>query len=182
MKQEGTEDYETRLLYDQHVLTDNDIHVLSSIYAIKWIYPGAMTPMSSRVRLTCVYSDLSTTISIHGGSIEKWRDGGWTLIDEFCDDREDFSTPEDARDRLLNYTQSFLLGVPLKKIAKNYNPTDNPAGTPKRKTSTMVGPKIRLVDFDGNRVKKPTNDKKDDTDPDNYNKKTDQDDPDFDWV
>jgi hypothetical protein len=46
----------------------------------------------------------------------------------------------------------------------------------------MVGPKIRLVDFDGNRVKKPTSDKKDDTDPDNYSKKTDQDDPDFDWV
>ena len=171
-------EYDYRLLYDQHCLTEEGVQVLSSIYALSYMYAGALSTSTARVRLTCIYSGEGNTLAIHGGSIEKWRDGGWSVIDEFCDDREDFNEIEDLRQRLLYQTQSFLLGLPMEAVDANYNPSPSkPSKKPPTKKPFKAG---KVADF---KTKKSTEENKKDGKPSNsYKKDPKKDNPDFDFI
>ena len=97
----STNDFTSKLLYDQTCKTEDDVNVLTTIYAILWTYPGALTQTTARIRITCIYSYDAEGMIVHGGTIEKWRNEGWSLIDEYYDDRAEFSSPELFRNRIL---------------------------------------------------------------------------------
>ena len=65
--------FESKLLYDQHSPSEEGTSVLSSVYAILWTYPGAVTKTSARIRTTIVYHKDGEMIVVLGGAIEKWR-------------------------------------------------------------------------------------------------------------
>ena len=167
-------EFNSKILYDQTCITEEGVNVLSTIYAVIWTYPGAMTSTSARIRLTCVYSYDKSIMSIHGGTIEKWRNEGWSLIDEYHDDRADFYTPHEFRDRLFKHTQSFLTGVVLTEIDHDYIPTDftmppaSPSSSDNKKKHCF-----KVLEYD---KKKSNPSKKKKTD------KTKLKDTDFDWV
>ena len=118
-------DFKTKMLYDQTCVTEEGVSVLSSIYAIAWTYPGALSQTTARIRLTCVFSYEGSSFVPHAATIEKWRNEGWSMLDEYHDDREYFVSPHDFRKRILKQTQSFLTGVPLDQIDIEYVPTED---------------------------------------------------------
>jgi len=174
-----TEEYTSRLLYEQHCVTEEGVKVLSSIHALSYMYPGALSKTTGRVRLTCIYTDMSSGITVHGGSIEKWRDGGWTLLDEYCDDRETFAEASEMRDRLLTFTKSFLLGLPLDLIDKDYNPA-MPPNDPKKANPRKIKSTGRVASTKGKKAQ--AEGQKESKKPNNYKKGHKKDDPDFDFV
>ena len=106
-------EYDTRLLYSQNYAADEGLFVSTDCYAVMWTYPQAITPTTTRVRLTYIYTKEGGGISPVQGILEQWKSEGWTVMDEFCDGYSDFSTPEDLRDHMMQMARSFLLGVPL---------------------------------------------------------------------
>ena len=106
-------EYDTRLLYSQSYSADEGLFVSTDCYAVMWTYPQALSPTTTRVRLTYIYTDESGGITPVQGIMEQWKSDGWTVMDEFCDGYSDFQTPEELRDHMMEMARSFLLGVPL---------------------------------------------------------------------
>lgn len=160
--------FSAKLLYDQFGAAEES-NVYTSVHSIAWVYPGANSQTTARLRLTCIYSGEGASMIVHTGLIEKWRNEGWTLIDEYYDAREDFIDIKDLRDRLLKHAESFLTGVPMKDLDENYNPSfkpDVPANDGTKK------PNLSVIEFEP-KSKKKEKDKK---------IKTDKTDTSFDWV
>ena len=105
-------EYETRLLYSQSYMADEAVNVATDIHAILWSYTG-VSPTTTRVRLTYIYTKEVKGISPVQGLIEQWKSEGWVVIDEFCDGYQDFVGIEDFRAHMLEMTRAFLLGVPF---------------------------------------------------------------------
>jgi len=106
-------EYDTRLLYSQNYSADEGLHVSTDCYAVMWTYPQAVTPTTSRVRLTYIYTKENGGISPVQGIMEQWKSEGWTVMDEFCDGYSDFTTAEELRDQMMQMVRAFLLGVPV---------------------------------------------------------------------
>tara|TARA_B100000424_G_scaffold209529_1_gene166875 strand:+ start:33 stop:626 length:594 start_codon:yes stop_codon:yes gene_type:complete len=106
-------EYDTRLLYSQNYAADEGLFVSTDCYAVMWTYPGALTPTTTRVRLTYIYTKEGGGIAPVQGIMEQWKSEGWTVMDEFCDGYSDFSTAEELRDQMMQMVRSFLLGVPI---------------------------------------------------------------------
>lgn len=106
-------EYDTRLLYSQSYAADEGLFVSTDCYAVMWTYPTAVTPTTTRVRLTYIYTKENGGISPVQGIMEQWKSEGWTVMDEFCDSYSDFAEPEELRDQMMQMVRSFLLGVPI---------------------------------------------------------------------
>jgi hypothetical protein len=172
-------DYDYRLLYDQHCLTEEGVQVLSSIYALSYTYPGALSRSTARLRITCIYAEDSGGMHINGGTIEKWRDGGWSTIDEYCDAREDFDEIESFRKRMLYQAQAFLLGVPMSTIDEDY--TSGPPYSPGGSKTKSSKPNLKIVKPDDEEPS-DTKGKKETKTSNNYKKDPKPDKPDFDFI
>jgi len=168
--------FATRILYDQACTTEEGVNVLTTIYAALWTYPGAITQTTARIRLTCIYTHDKGNMLVHGGTIEKWRNEGWSLIDEYHDDREDFLTPQEFRDRLLNHAHSFLMGISLTDVDKSYIPSDDFPYNPSNKPYDGT-PGLHVIDYN-----KKKNEKKDDKSKKDKTKNKGKDKNDFDWI
>ena len=106
-------EYDTRLLYSQNYAADEGLFVSTDCYAVMWTYPGAVSPTTTRVRLTYIYTKEGGGIAPVQGIMEQWKSEGWTVMDEFCDGYSDFTTAEELRDQMMQMVRSFLLGVPI---------------------------------------------------------------------
>ena len=106
-------EYDTRLLYSQSYSADEGLFVSTDCYAVMWTYPGAVSPTTTRVRLTYIYTKENGGIAPVQGIMEQWKSEGWTVMDEFCDGFTDFNEPEELRDQMMQMVRSFLLGVPI---------------------------------------------------------------------
>jgi hypothetical protein len=173
-------DFNCRLLYTQKssaVINEQEpVTVSSTIYAIKFMYPGATQHTTSRVRITCTYRD-TDQFEAHAGVIERWSDKGWIIMDDYTDDVLAFHTEKDFRKRLLDYAHSFIMGMPLEAIDKGYIPDNITSTTPRKSTAK------KLFDYKGKEHKKSKKTKEELKD--NYNpapSKKDDDDDDLDWI
>ena len=106
-------EYDTRLLYSQNYAADEGLCVSTDCYAVMWVYPGSVSPTTTRVRLTYIYTKEGGGIAPVQGIMEQWKSEGWTVMDEFCDGYSDFSTAEELRDHMMQMVRAFLLGVPM---------------------------------------------------------------------
>ena len=174
-------DFQSRMLYSQKssaIINEQDpVSVSSSVYAIRYLYPGASQHTTGRIRITCTYRE-NDQFEAHAGVIERWSDKGWLLVDDYTDDVFAFHAESDFRKRLLNYAHAFIMGVPLSVVDKGYIP-DYPTSPSPRKSTTK-----RLFDFE---TKTPTKTEKIKTPTkDNYDtgssKNDDDDDDDLDWL
>lgn len=138
-------DFEARMLYDQTCRTDEGLSVYTVIYAVLWTYPGAMSKTSARVKLSCVYAYEDGQVSIAAATIEKWRNEGWSLLDDYHDDRSEFYSVTEVRTRLLNQAKSFLMGIPLEKIDTSYSPDDP---QPEINDASEKKPNLSVIDFE----------------------------------
>ena len=136
-------DFETRLLYDQSCKTEEGMNVFTSMYAALWTYPGAMTKTTARIRLSCVYSYEGNSFHVIAATIEKWRNEGWSLLDDYHDTRRHHNDVLEVRDRLLNQAKSFLMGIPLEKIDDDYNPDDPHS----EEAADDIKPVLSIVEF-----------------------------------
>ena len=136
------------ILYEQVCSTEEDVSVFSTTYSVAYSYKAGIEPLSARIRLTCVYSFDNTGMVVHAGVIEKWTNTSWGLIEEYHDDRFSFSSPVKFRDRLLDHTKSFLLGVPLAQIDTDYeNATDVEASDENHEAETEDQPNENIISF-----------------------------------
>ena len=173
-------DFQSRLLYTQKssaIINEQEpVSVSSTIYAIRFLYPGASQHTTSRLRITCTYRE-TDQFEAHAGVIERWSDKGWLLMDDYTDDVLAFHSEEDFRKRMLDYAHAFIMGIPLSVVDKGYIPDAMPPTTPRKST-----PK-RLFDFE---TKSSNKTEKIKTEPkDNYDtgsSKIDDDDDDLDWL
>lgn len=172
-------DFQSRLLYRQKtsavINEEEPVTVSSTIYAIRYLYPGATQHTTSRIRITCTYRE-SGQFEAHSGVIERWSDKGWLLMDDYTDDLLAFHTEEEFRARMLGFTQSFVLGVPLAALDQNYIPDSF-----ERKKAFTAPKKILKTENKNSTVtfKSKKNTK------DSYNtdsSKKDDDDDDLDWL
>lgn len=171
-------EFQSRLLYTQKttaVVNEEDpVTVSSTIYAVRFMYPGASQHTTSRLRITCTYRE-SDQFEAHAGVIERWTDKGWILMDDYTDAVLAFHSEDEFRKRMLDYSQSFILGIPLTHVDKSYIPDLIPPTTPKktkRKFDTGVKETIKSEKI------KPKQ-------KDNYDtgsSKNDDDDDDLDWL
>jgi hypothetical protein len=175
-------DFQSRLLYKQKasavISEEEPVTVSSSIYAIRYMYPGATQHTTSRIRITCTYRD-SDQFEAHSGVIERWSDKGWLLMDDYTDSVLAFDSEEEFRTRMLDYTQSFVLGIPLFAIDKNYLPD-----TFERKKVSSVPKNIsnqKNKNSAGNLKSKQKQKDNYDSEP-LKNKDDDSDDDDLDWL
>ncbi len=106
-------EYDTRLLYSQNYAAEEGLFVATDMYAVMWTYPQAVSPTTTRVRLTYIYTKEAGAVSPVQGIMEQWKSEGWSVMDEFCDAYSDFRTAEDMRDYMMLMVKSFLLGVPI---------------------------------------------------------------------
>ena len=172
-------DFQSRLLYTQKstaVINEQEpVSVSSTIYAIRFMYPGASQHTTSRIRITCTYRD-TDQFEAHAGVIERWTDKGWILLDDYTDSVLAFHSEDEFRKRMHDYTHSFILGIPLSVIDKGYVPDLVPPTTPRKST-----PK-RLFDFETK--EKPKVKKTKPKTKDNYNTDSSKndDDDDLDWL
>jgi hypothetical protein len=173
-------EFQSRMLYTQKssaVINEQEpVSVSSTIYAIRFLYPGASQHTTSRLRITCTYRD-TAQFEAHAGVIERWSDKGWILLDDYTDDVLAFHSEAEFRKRMHDYAHSFILGIPLDVIDKGYVPDSKPPTMP-RKTK----PK-RLFEFETKETPKPEKIKHDPKD--NYDtgsSKNDDDDDDLDWL
>lgn len=176
-------EFQKRLLYTQKtkaaISEQEPVTVSSSIYAIKFLYPGAAQNTTGRVRITCTYRD-TDQFEAHAGVIERWSDKGWLLMDDYTDDVLAFHTEEDFRKRLLDYSHAFIMGIPLTSIDKEYLPDSIPPTTPRKKPT----PK-KLFDFepkDQNQTSKIKTKQKDNYDTGSSKNDDDSDNDDLDWL
>ena len=49
-------EYDTRLLYSQSYSAEEGLFVSTDCYAVMWTYPQAVSPTTTRVRLTYIYT------------------------------------------------------------------------------------------------------------------------------
>lgn len=176
-------EFKNRLLYTQKssaVINEQEpVSVSSSIYAIRFLYPGASQATSGRIRITCTYRE-GDQFESHAGVIERWSDKGWLLLDDYTDDVLAFHSEEEFRKRLLDYAHAFIMGVPLTVVDKGYVPESFPSTTPR-----ISKPK-RFFDLETKETPKP--EKKKEKEKDNYskglskNEDDDDDDDDLDWL
>lgn len=154
-------EYDTRLLYSQNYIADEGVFVGTDMYAVMWTYPQAVSPTTTRVRLTYIYTKENGAISPVQGIMEQWKPEGWTVMDEFCDTYADFTTAEDLRDQMMQMVRSFLLGVPIGAEVEGDEspkpPTPNKTGL--KKPTTF---KSRIEKM----IKKPSTDDQDAPEPD----------------
>ena len=174
-------DFQSRLLYTQKsaaVINEQEpVSVSSTIYAIRFMYPGATQHTTSRIRITCTYRD-NDQFEAHAGVIERWSDKGWLLMDDYTDDVLAFHSEDEFRKRMHDYAHAFIMGIPLTAVDKGYVPDSIPPTTPRKST-----PK-RLFDFETKETPKPEKIKSQTKD--NYDtgssKNDDDDDDDLDWL
>jgi len=163
-------DFSHKKLYDQSTMIEEDRYVFSRMIACSYIYPGAISRSTSRCRTTVIYENTTGGIIVSGGTLEKWSESGWTIIDEYFDSNIHFSEVEDALDYILEMYRSFILGLPIKvnnDIKDPFPPPITPNG-PKK-------PKIRVLSFKDKYSKEEDSYKKD-------KPNSDDDSPDFDWI
>ena len=175
-----TSEFQSRLLYTQKssaVINEQEpVSVSSTVYAIRFMYPGASQHTTGRLRITCTYRD-SEQFESHAGVIERWTDKGWILLDDYTDDVLAFHAEEDFRKRMLDYAHAFIMGVPLTAVDRGYVPDNIPPPKPRKST-----PK-RFFDFEP-KTKTKTEETKTSV-KDNYDtgsSKKDDDDDDLDWL
>ena len=173
-------DFQSRLLYTQKssaVINEQEpVSVSSTIYAIRFMYPGASQHTTGRLRITCTYRD-ADQFEAHAGVIERWSDKGWLLLDDYTDSVLAFHSEDEFRKRLLDYAHAFVLGIPLEAVDKGYVPESMPPTAPRKST-----PK-RLFDFESKDI--PKTEKIKHKEKDNYDtgsSKKDDDDDDLDWL
>ena len=176
-------EFQSRMLYAQKstavINEDDPVSVSSTVYAIRYLYPGASQHTTGRLRITCTYRD-NDQFESHAGVIERWSDKGWLLLDDYTDDVLAFHSEESFRKRMLDYAHSFIMGVPLSTVDKGYIPDTIPPSPPIKST-----PK-RLFDFKPKKSSKTEKIKSDAKD--NYdtglskNDDDDNDDDDLDWL
>ena len=142
-------EFQSRLLYSQKssaiINEEQPVSVSSTIYAIRFLYPGASQHTTGRIRITCTYRE-NDQFESHAGVIERWTDKGWLIVDDYTDDVFAFTCEEDLRKRLLEYAHAFIMGVPLSIIDRGYIP-DYPSNPTPRKSS----PK-RMFDFESKKT------------------------------
>ena len=172
--------FQSRMLYTQKssaVINEQEpVSVSSTIYAIRFMYPGASQHTTSRLRITCTYRD-NDQFEAHAGVIERWTDKGWIIIDDYTDNVLAFHSEDEFRKRLHDYAHAFILGIPLVSIDKAYVPDTIPPTTPRKST-----PK-RLFDYEPKKTTKTEKIKPEQKD--NYDigsSKDDDDDDDLDWL
>ena len=151
--------FESKLLYEQYSSSEEGTSVLSSVYAVLWTYPGALTKTSARVRTTFVYEVSQSEVLILGGTIEKWRNEGWSLLDEYHDTLSSFFTLEDCKKRLLSMSESFLTGKPLPEVDDSYFPPDDTprgpgGGSPEKPTFKVIDYKSKKEENKSKKSKK----------------------------
>ena len=133
------DDFATRLLYTQKCVSEDGPYVSSSIYAIKWTYPNASQQTTGRIRITCVYNE-TMSFSTVGGTIERWTDKGWLLIDEYCDENHMLLSELEFRERLLKMAHAFIMGIPINfvtNIKKSMLSVPNIKTIPRSKTKKI---------------------------------------------
>ena len=106
------DDFQSRHLYTQSCVSEEGPQITSSIYVVRWTYPGATQPTTARLRLTCVFYE-NPVFKTAGGSIERWTDKGWVIIDEYCDENGFFISESEFRDKLLKMSHAFIMGIPI---------------------------------------------------------------------
>jgi hypothetical protein len=173
----GASDFQKRTLYTQNTVTEEGYKITSTIYGIRWTYPGATQKTTGRLRITCVYTDdeMGVGITTIGGTIERWSDKAWLHIDDYCD-QVNFVSKDNFRDRLLSMAESFIMGVPIHVIEgprSVYNPPSL-ATIPKKF-------KPKVLEFDASKKNKKQSVKSND----NYTKEdtsSSDDDDDFEFI
>ena len=170
-------DFQSRVLYKQgtvlHLEDGQQNSVSSTVFAIRYLYPGAQQHTTGRIRITCVYRD-EESFEAHSGIIERWSDKGWIFIDDYTGDMHAFTSEPEFNKRLLNYAQCFVLGVPLSVVDGTYFASTASAPTKSRKKNP---------NFDIKKLSKPKQIKqkqKDNYDIESSKKKDDDDD--LDWL
>lgn len=116
--------FETRELYSQKYMSDEEIHVSSTTYAVLWSLNNNSDPITSRLRVTLLYKKDGLTVSPIQGLIEQWKTEGWTPLDEFADAELTFDGRKEFENHMLTMARSFILGVPLN--ATITDPDDTP--------------------------------------------------------
>ena len=162
-------DFKSKKLYDQKCRIEENKLVASRVYAASYTYPGSLSPITSRCRITLVYEDLPNSFTVAGGTIEKWSDKGWQVIEEFFDTCVEIIDLEQGLEYLLSIFKSFILGLPISYAGKIED--DPPPGPDKRPEKN---PKLRVLSF---------KDKVESFSSKNPPEKSDKpDSPDFDWI
>lgn len=162
-------DFKHVCLYEQKARLDEAKTLLSKVYAASYVFPGALTPTSVRCRTSLVYEDNNSEVIVSGGTIEKWSDKGWQVVEEFFDACVEFDEEEEASNYLLQLFKSFITGIPVR--SNNRVEPEPPT------SSTGNEPKLRVLSFkdkyketiedlesDNNTPSKPEKNKGDDFD------------------
>ena len=180
-------DFSSKLLFEQKANLEEGKFVYSRVHAISYMYPGAVTHTTARARTTIVYAVEDFETIVYGGTIEKWSDKGWQVIEEFFDARPVFKSEIEAQDYMLALYKSFTLGLPI--AYKTPGDDDEPKPKPVKKAKKDKNPKLRVLSF-GKHLKNQglensydnyeSKSKKDDKD--KPEKDDDDDSPDFDWI
>ena len=174
-------EFQSRLLYRQNssavINEEQPVTVSSSVYAIRFLYPGASQHTTSRIRITCTYRDTGQ-FEAHAGVIERWTDKGWIIMDDYTDDVLAFHTEADFRKRLLDYSHAFIMGIPLTVIDKEYISDHIQSGTTRKSTPKKL---FDYKDKEHKKSKKKESNQKDNYDTDSSKKDADDDD-DLDWL
>ena len=143
----STTEFQSRLLYTQKSVImeaeeGNPIAMSSSVYAIRFLYPGATQHTTSRLRIACTYKDDEEGFEAHSGVIERWSDKGWIFVDDYIGEVFAFTSEEQFRKRLLDYSHAFIMGVPLTMIDNDYTHEEtlqkNTTILPKKGRATTV--------------------------------------------
>jgi hypothetical protein len=145
-------EFQSRLLYTQSSVVQHEsdnINVSSTIYAIRFVYPGATQHTTSRIRITCTYKDLDQ-FEAHAGVIERWSDKGWLFIDDYTGAVYAFMSKDSFRKRLLDYAHAFIMGIPLGMVDEEYIP--DISFSPKSKKTKPD----RIFEFDNKKNKTDT--------------------------
>ena len=147
------DDFATRLLYTQKCVSEDGPFVSSSVYAIKWTYPNASQQTTGRIRITCVYNE-TMTFSTVGGTVERWTDKGWLLIDEYCDENHMLLSELEFREKLLKMAHAFIMGIPINFVTNirksSLSVPKIKAKIPKQKTKETPKTKIANLKSDDN--------------------------------
>ena len=179
-------EFQSRLLYTQKstaVINEQEpVSVSSSVYAIRFLYPGASQHTTGRIRITCTYRETDQFES-HAGVIERWTDKGWILLDDYTDDVLAFHTEEDFRKRMLDYAHSFIMGIPLSIIDKGYVPDSMPPPKTRKSTPKRYFDIEKKESTKAEKTKPPAGNNYDHTVSNTTDSsKNDDDDDDLDWL
>jgi hypothetical protein len=171
--------YETRVLYRQTYMSEDDIQVVSATHAVMWDTTVSADPVTSRLRTTMLFKKENGLISPIQGLIEQWKGEGWTPLDEFCDAELVFEFSDDFEEHLMRMARSFLLGIPLNG---NVNITDDTPPEPVE--AIIIKPEERIKGV--KKVKPAKKNKSKNTDDSNFEEskyeETSSDDDDDDWL